>query len=165
MSDEIVDRTRGHAASNAASAPGSAASERAVQRLPRARDGVGVSLGERPSCRRRPSGLARVRARGLRRAREAGRAGLLPKHELRRQRATPSGGTDSGGVRALCPAHLGSISVHGKVEVVVMSAEEFRRLKGERTGAALIEALQASPSRDVDLTPVRAPMPVRTIEL
>jgi prevent-host-death family protein len=57
------------------------------------------------------------------------------------------------------------VSVHGKVEVVVMSADEYRRLKGERTGAALIEALQASPSRDVELTPMRAPMPVRTVEL
>jgi prevent-host-death family protein len=57
------------------------------------------------------------------------------------------------------------VSVHGKVEVVVVSADEFRRLKGERTGAALIAALQASPQRDVELAPSRAPMPVRTVEL
>lgn len=57
------------------------------------------------------------------------------------------------------------VSVRGKVEVVVVSEDDFRRLKGERTGAALIEAMQASPSRSVDLTPTRIAMPVRTVEL
>ena len=53
------------------------------------------------------------------------------------------------------------VTVHGREEVVVLSAEEFRRLKGEQTGAALIAALQASPHRDIDLVPERSPMPVR----
>ena len=57
------------------------------------------------------------------------------------------------------------VTVHGREEVVVMSAEEFRRLKGEQTGAALIAALQASPHRDIDIAPRdklgRTPMPVR----
>jgi prevent-host-death family protein len=57
------------------------------------------------------------------------------------------------------------VSVHGREEVVVISAEEFRRLKGELSGAALIEAMQASPSRDIELAPDRSTMPVRTLDL
>jgi len=43
--------------------------------------------------------------------------------------------------------------------------DEFRRLKGERTGRALIDALQASPHRRVDVEPRRQRMPVRDIDL
>ncbi len=57
------------------------------------------------------------------------------------------------------------VTVHGRDEVVVVSAEEFRRLKGDRTGEALIAAMQASPDRDIDIEPQRAPMPVREVEL
>jgi hypothetical protein len=57
------------------------------------------------------------------------------------------------------------VTVHGRDEVVVVAAEEFRRLKGERSGATLIEALQASPYRDADIEPRRSPMPVREIDL
>jgi hypothetical protein len=46
-----------------------------------------------------------------------------------------------------------------------MSAEEFRRLKGELTGAALIAAMQASPHRDVDIEPKRMTMNVRDVPL
>jgi hypothetical protein len=49
--------------------------------------------------------------------------------------------------------------------VVVISADEFRRLKGERTGAALVAAMQASPYRDIDIAPARAPSPVRDVIL
>lgn len=35
------------------------------------------------------------------------------------------------------------VSVHGREEAVVVAADEFRRLEGERTGAALIAAIQA----------------------
>lgn len=65
-------------------------------------------------------------------------------------------------VRTEGPQH---VTVHGRDEVVVVAAEEFRRLKGERSGATLIEALQASPYRDADIEPQRAPMPVREIDL
>lgn len=57
------------------------------------------------------------------------------------------------------------VTVHGRDEVVVISAEEFRRLKGDRTGAALIEAMQASPHRDIEIAPRRDPMPVRAVDL
>jgi len=49
-------------------------------------------------------------------------------------------------VRSEGPQH---VTVHGRDEVVVLSAEEFRRLKELQTGAALIEAIQASPYRDL----------------
>jgi hypothetical protein len=46
-----------------------------------------------------------------------------------------------------------------------IAAEEFRRLKGDLTGEALIAAMQASPHREVDIEPSRAPMPVRKVAL
>ena len=57
------------------------------------------------------------------------------------------------------------VTVHGRDEVVVISAEEFHRLKGGRTGEALIAAMQASPHRDIDMEPVRAALPVRDVAL
>ena len=57
------------------------------------------------------------------------------------------------------------VTVHGRDEVVVISADEFRRLKGDLTGAALIAAMQASPDRGLDIAPKRAPMPVREVAL
>ena len=65
-------------------------------------------------------------------------------------------------VRSEGPQH---VTVHGRDEVVVVSAEEFRRLKGERSGDALIAVMQASPYRDIDLEPRREPMPVRGVDL
>jgi prevent-host-death family protein len=55
------------------------------------------------------------------------------------------------------------VTIHGCEEVVVISAEEFGRLKGDLTGESLIAAMQALPHRDVDIEPMRAPMPVRKI--
>jgi prevent-host-death family protein len=57
------------------------------------------------------------------------------------------------------------VTVHGRDEVVVISAEEFRRLKGDLTGKSLIAAMQASPHRGFDLEAERAVMPVREISL
>ena len=65
-------------------------------------------------------------------------------------------------VRSEGPQH---VTVHGRDEVVVISAEEFRRLKGDLTGEALIAAMQASPHRDIEIEPTRAPMPVREVIL
>jgi prevent-host-death family protein len=63
-------------------------------------------------------------------------------------------------VRSEGPQH---VTVHGRDEVVVISAEEFRRLNGDLTGEALIAAMQATPHRDIDIEPNRAPMPVREV--
>ncbi|MGH6798846.1 MAG: type II toxin-antitoxin system Phd/YefM family antitoxin [Roseiarcus sp.] len=57
------------------------------------------------------------------------------------------------------------VTVHGRDEVVVVSAEEYRRLKGDRTGEALIAALQASPYRNVEIEPMRGRMPAREVDL
>ena len=65
-------------------------------------------------------------------------------------------------VRSEGPQH---VTVHGRDEVVVIAAEEFRRLKGSTTGQALIEAMQASPHRDIDIEPKRGTMPVRDVSL
>jgi prevent-host-death family protein len=65
-------------------------------------------------------------------------------------------------VRDEGPQH---VTVHGREEVVVMSVDEFHRLKGDLTGAALIEVMQASPLRDVELAPERSPFPVRDVTL
>ena len=65
-------------------------------------------------------------------------------------------------VRSEGPQH---VTVHGRDEVVVISAEEFRRLKGDRTGEMLIAAMQASPHRDIEIEPRRARLPVRDVDL
>ncbi len=65
-------------------------------------------------------------------------------------------------VRSDGPQH---VTVHGRDEVVVIAAEEFRRLQGNLTGKALIEAMQASPHRDMEIAPKRGTMPVRDVSL
>jgi prevent-host-death family protein len=57
------------------------------------------------------------------------------------------------------------VTIRGRDGVVVVAEEEFRRLKGEVTGAALVAAMQASPSRKIEIEPKRARMPVRKIDL
>ena len=57
------------------------------------------------------------------------------------------------------------VTIHGRDEVVVISAEAFRRLNGAETGQALIDALQSSPYRDFDIEPDRLAMPVRDVIL
>lgn len=65
-------------------------------------------------------------------------------------------------VRAEGPQH---VTVHGRDEVVVIAAEEFRRLKGDLSGEALIAVMQASPHRDIEIEPSRSRMPVRDVAL
>jgi len=65
-------------------------------------------------------------------------------------------------VRSDGPQH---VSVHGRDEVVVIAVEEFRRLRGDGTGRALIEAIQASPHREIDINPERLRLPVRRVTL
>lgn len=57
------------------------------------------------------------------------------------------------------------VTLHGRDAVVVVDADEFNRLKGLRTGELLIDALQASPHRQIELEPHRSAMPVRAVEL
>lgn len=65
-------------------------------------------------------------------------------------------------VRSEGPQH---VTVHGRDEVVVIAADEFRRLKGNHTGQALIEAIQSSPYRGTEIEPRRTSLPVRDVSL
>jgi prevent-host-death family protein len=56
------------------------------------------------------------------------------------------------------------VTLHGRDAVVVVDAGEFKRLQGTRTGEMLVAALQASPYRQTDIEPRRAPMPVRAVK-
>lgn len=55
------------------------------------------------------------------------------------------------------------VTVHGRDEVVIITADEFRRLKGAATGRVLIDALQDQPGPSV--TRKGMPMPVRDVTL
>jgi len=57
------------------------------------------------------------------------------------------------------------VTVRGRDEVVIVAAEEYSRLKGDRTGEALVAAMQASPHRNIELEPDRVRLPVRGVEL
>ena len=57
------------------------------------------------------------------------------------------------------------VTLHGRDAVVVVDADEFNRLQGTQTGALLIEALQASPYRQIEIEPRRSAMPVRAVKL
>ena len=57
------------------------------------------------------------------------------------------------------------VTVHGREEVVIVSVEEFRRAREERTGQALIDLFQDSPLRDVDFDRRPERSPVRDVEL
>jgi len=65
-------------------------------------------------------------------------------------------------VRSEGPQH---VTVHGREEVVVISAEEFYRLRGDRSGKLLVAAMQASPYRDFEIEPPSVEFPVRDVVL
>jgi prevent-host-death family protein len=65
-------------------------------------------------------------------------------------------------VKSEGPQH---VTVHGRDEVVVLSAEEFHRLRGDRTGQALVDMMQTSPHREIEIEPRREAMPVRDVNL
>jgi prevent-host-death family protein len=57
------------------------------------------------------------------------------------------------------------VTVHGREEVVVIGADDFRRLAGERSGQALVDAMRTAPSRSASIDPPRSRMPVRDVDL
>jgi prevent-host-death family protein len=57
------------------------------------------------------------------------------------------------------------VTVHGREEVVIVGADEFRRLAGEQSGRVLVEAMQASPHRSTRIERPRLRMPVRDVDL
>ena len=57
------------------------------------------------------------------------------------------------------------ITVHGREAVVVVSVEEYRRVKGEPTGHALVKVMRESPLGDVNMDRVRTRDRVRGVKL
>ena len=57
------------------------------------------------------------------------------------------------------------ITLHGRKTVVVIAWEEYQRLKDERTGKVLVDALANSPLKEVDLDSNRIEGPVREVDL
>lgn len=57
------------------------------------------------------------------------------------------------------------VTLHGRDAVVIVAADEFQRLKGEHSGQLLIDALQSSPHREIEIEPRRSIMPVRDVVL
>jgi len=57
------------------------------------------------------------------------------------------------------------ITVHGREEVVVVSVEEYRRVKGQPTGQALVNLLHDSPLRDIRMDRERTRSRVRDVKL
>ena len=57
------------------------------------------------------------------------------------------------------------VTVHGREEVVVIGADDFRRLAGERSGQALVDAIRMSPHRSTSIEAPRVRMPVRDVDL
>jgi prevent-host-death family protein len=57
------------------------------------------------------------------------------------------------------------VTVHGRDEVVVIGADDFRKLAGDRTGQAMVDALQQSPHRATSIEPRRSRPPVRGVDL
>ena len=86
----------------------------------------------------------------------------LPPHRWLLQDAKTHSSKLIHSVRTDGPQH---VTVHGSEEVVVVSAEDYRRLTQSQTGEALIAAMQASPYRDIDLEPKRSRPPVRGVDL
>ena len=57
------------------------------------------------------------------------------------------------------------VTVHGREEVVVIGADDFRRLAGGRTGQAVVDAMRQSPHRSTNIDARRLVMPVRDVDL
>jgi prevent-host-death family protein len=57
------------------------------------------------------------------------------------------------------------ITVHGREEVVVVSVEEYRRVKGQPSGQALVKLLHDSPLRDIMIERTRTRGRVRGVDL
>jgi prevent-host-death family protein len=57
------------------------------------------------------------------------------------------------------------VTVHGRDEVVVMAADEFHRLMGDRSGQLLVDLLRDSPLRDVVIESAAVRSPVRGVPL
>jgi prevent-host-death family protein len=53
------------------------------------------------------------------------------------------------------------VTRHGRETVVVVDADEFRRMQGQRSGQWLVDAIASSPHREIEIEPARSAMPAR----
>jgi len=65
-------------------------------------------------------------------------------------------------VQSVGPQH---VTVHGREAVVVISEEDYRHLRGERSGQLLVDLLAGSPLKDVEIEHQPVHAPVRDVEL
>lgn len=68
-------------------------------------------------------------------------------------------------VRAADSSGPQELTIHGRVKAVVLSAQDYNRLKGQRRGADLVETLRNSPLRGLDLDFEGTRGPVRKVKL
>ncbi len=57
------------------------------------------------------------------------------------------------------------VTVHGKQAAVILSEDDFRRLKGGLTGMALVDVFRACPFREFDIERDSVHSPVREVVL
>ena len=57
------------------------------------------------------------------------------------------------------------VTIHGRDEVVIIAADDFRRLAGERSGQALVDAMRIAPHPSARIDPRRSRMPVRDVDV
>ncbi|MCF7977211.1 MAG: type II toxin-antitoxin system Phd/YefM family antitoxin [Chromatiaceae bacterium] len=57
------------------------------------------------------------------------------------------------------------VTVNGKEKAVVLSAKDYRRLRSEPMGDALVRLLAEADLDDIEFDHIKAPGPVRDIEL
>src|SRR5215213_7759957 len=57
------------------------------------------------------------------------------------------------------------ITVHGREEVVIVSVEDYRRVKGHPTGEELVKLMQDSPLGDINMDRAPARSRVRGVKL
>jgi prevent-host-death family protein len=57
------------------------------------------------------------------------------------------------------------VTVHGRAEVVVISAQEFHELKNQLTGRALVDLMRDSPLGDAGIEHEGLRLPVRDVIL
>ena len=66
-------------------------------------------------------------------------------------------------VREVGPQH---VTVHGRDEMVVITAEQFRELQAPSpSGASIVEAFAASPLKNIEIEPKRYEDPIRPVVL
>lgn len=57
------------------------------------------------------------------------------------------------------------VTLDGRAAVVVLAADDFRRMQAARTGQLLVDALREQPARGTKIKRRREAMPIRAVKL